>query len=265
MLSQIGVIYGVPVLYLWFPKSAEEVMAYLNHWDGIVRVFQCSDQVALEVSPFTFRRTCFYTTVIDLTKDLQQIWSTFDKKSCRYEINKSIKIPHSILINERWEDAIQLVNQSIGRKRYRRPISWREVQEIKRCCEVFSVVYENKVLVTHFVLVDYPVRARLLLSATEDRQNAVFRGLISALNRTLHWFEIQYYKEKGVQMYDFGGIVVDPDSPLYSIAQFKLSFGGNIISENNLWLSKHAAVRFCCSAAVRLTSLILKIVVRHRS
>jgi len=51
------------------------------------------------------------------------------------------------------------------------------------------------------------------------------------------------YKAKGVLIYDFGGFNPDKDSSEYSIGQFKLSFGAQVVSEPILYLARNPVVR----------------------
>jgi hypothetical protein len=97
--------------------------------------------------------------------------------------------------------------------------------------DVFVIYLEGRPMCAHALLLDKETRhARLLYSASrrlEDRESAY---QCSALNRLLHWHEIQTYQSEGFGCYDFGGITSDPND---GIARFKTSFGGAVVREQS--------------------------------
>jgi lipid II:glycine glycyltransferase (peptidoglycan interpeptide bridge formation enzyme) len=86
-------------------------------------------------------------------------------------------------------------------------------------------------------------RVRLLWSATRDRSSTEVKKIIGTINRYMHWREILYYKNIGVRIYDFGGVNLDKKSPTYTITQFKLSFGGDIIEEYDILLMRNKILK----------------------
>lgn len=64
------------------------------------------------------------------------------------------------------------------------------------------------------------------LAETDD---SGLRNLIGRANRYLHWHDIRLFKERGFQLYDFGGLDVEERSPKTAgIARFKRGFGGEV-------------------------------------
>ena len=57
------------------------------------------------------------------------------------------------------------------------------------------------------------------------------------------WQELRHYQAAGYRYYDFGGCELDKAAVDYAITQFKLSFGGDVVSEPMLFLAKNPAVR----------------------
>ena len=56
------------------------------------------------------------------------------------------------------------------------------------------------------------------------------RNLIGRANRYLHWHDIRLFKERGFDLYDFGGLDVDERTPKTAgIARFKRGFGGRVL------------------------------------
>jgi hypothetical protein len=55
------------------------------------------------------------------------------------------------------------------------------------------------------------------------------RNLIGRANRYLHWHDIRLLKDRGFELYDFGGLDVEERSPKTAgIARFKRGFGGEV-------------------------------------
>jgi Acetyltransferase (GNAT) domain len=55
------------------------------------------------------------------------------------------------------------------------------------------------------------------------------RNLIGRANRYLHWHDIRHFKERGFQLYDFGGLdVTERSEKTAGIARFKRGFGGDV-------------------------------------
>ena len=120
-------------------------------------------------------------------------------------------------------------------------------------CDVFVVESEDdEIIVAHVLLRDVPMRVRPVLTATIQRNDPQRRRLIGAFNRFLHWHEILHYRQEGIRYYDFGGVELRTDSPLYSITRFKQSFGGSVIRENTLRLSDNVALRLMLRGASRM-------------
>jgi hypothetical protein len=100
---------------------------------------------------------------------------------------------------------------------------------------VFSLVRsaaEGPELAWHALIVGSG-RARLLFSA-------IARGLpepwgpaaIGRANRLLHWKELLHFRDRGIAVYDFGGLALTPqDARLEGIDKFKRGFGGRVVTE----------------------------------
>ena len=55
------------------------------------------------------------------------------------------------------------------------------------------------------------------------------RNLIGRANRYLHWHDIRHFKERGYELYDFGGLdVTERSEKTAGIARFKRGFGGDV-------------------------------------
>lgn len=98
----------------------------------------------------------------------------------------------------------------------------------------FSAVWhEGEMIVFHSYICD-AADARLLHSASCFRgEGAADQAMIGRANKRLHWEDILYFKKKGLQRYDWGGIS-DFENP-NGIDAFKLKFGGDQITYYNVF------------------------------
>ena len=240
---------GMHSVRVWWPRDSTDVLPYLRQYP-FLSVMQCNDSLASDLAEVSFRSRPFHTSLLDLSLSEEELWSGLARKSCRHEISRARKTEHNVLINQQIDQARSLINQFINRTGYRKPISARDWNEMMVNCDVFVAQRGAETAAAHVLLRDEPHRIRLLLSATMDRSDSSQRSLAGALNRNLHWEEIVHYKRLGIRHYDFGGIDVRPNSPLYPISRFKLSFGGGVIKENTLRLAGNAVLRSMLRGAV---------------
>lgn len=98
---------------------------------------------------------------------------------------------------------------------------------------LFSAVwYGGEMIVFHSYIYD-DTDTRLLHSASCFREESADQSMIGRANKRLHWEDILYFKKKGLQRYDWGGIS-DFDNP-NGIDAFKLKFGGDKITYYNVF------------------------------
>jgi len=239
---------------IWWPNSPEDVFPLLSR-SPVVSVMQCGDEVASALGPHAFRSKPFYTSLIDLSLSENELWSRLDARSCRQPIRRARDIGCSISVNEDREQAFDLINRFIHLRPYRRPISTRAWRRDLEHGDVFTAKHEGRILAAHLVLVDRPLRARLLLGATARLEGGVQRTLMGGVNRYLHWFEFNYYKAESIPYYDLGGVDLNQKSPLYPITRFKLSFGGETVRQNILRLAANRGLRVALRELARVKQL----------
>ena len=89
---------------------------------------------------------------------------------------------------------------------------------------------DGAVLVQH-AYVAARARSYMLYSASVLAQSAdsSARNLVGRANRYLHWHDIRFFRDRGYDLYDFGGLDVTGRSEKTSrIAHFKRGFGGEV-------------------------------------
>ena len=251
MIALDAMFLGLHARQVWFPEHPEAAVAELDR-APLVDVMQCPAEVAKGLKPWAFHARVFHTSLIDLTRSEDELWAGLEKKTCRYQLNRARKLAGiTVLHNQRLDLAYRLIDDFILRTEFRERIAPDEWTRITACCDVFIALHDDRPLAVHVILVDAPQRARALISATADRSDGADRALVSALNRWLHWHEILHYRARGLPCYDFGGIVVDENSPEWSIAQFKLGFGGTTVTQHVVRLARNPLLRLALSARRR--------------
>lgn len=114
-----------------------------------------------------------------------------------------------------------------------RNLEWSFVEAL-HAINAFSLTkitnHEGKVMSWHGYRVDVQ-RATLLytMSTTFRESESEERNKIGRANRLLHFKDLLYFKELGVEHYDFGGWYAgEEDQELLRINQFKEGFGGTV-------------------------------------
>jgi hypothetical protein len=234
--------FKAKAMFAWWPQKVSDVLPLLNRAQVLI-LQQCPEALARELAPWVFKTKPFLTPLMDLTPTEKELWQKLDAESCRPRVRKAQKMDCKILLNEEVETARVLLNESIRRMRYREEISRSRWEADLHLHDIFLCKWQDAPMATHVIFRDPPDRVRLLSSGTVDRTDERFRTTVGPCNRLLHWHEFLHYRAKGFRWYDFGGYIHDKNAPDYSIAQFKLSFGPEVVSEPTLWLAKSPAVR----------------------
>lgn len=254
MLTTESRFFGFPELQIWWPECVAAVHELLPR-APILTVMQCSDAVAGDLRPYAFRERPFHTLMIDLSRSEQDLWSQLHSQSCQYKIRKAERLGCTVSINDDGDEAFTLINRLIRRRGYRRPMSRGEWSTALEHGDVCCARYQGRIAAAHVNLLDPPHRVRLLFSATAESDAALPDKVVSVANRYLHWIEWTHYRTVGIGHYDFGGVLLDPRSSQYSIARFKLSFGGELVASHILRLARNGAVRASLRQLARAKAL----------
>jgi lipid II:glycine glycyltransferase (peptidoglycan interpeptide bridge formation enzyme) len=182
-----------------------------------------------------------FTILIDLKQKQEDIFSQL-RKNTRYEINRAKerdRVTCETLFNlgemdkDKITRFIEYFNAfSDSKKRKELELNFSDLKQFydnNTLC-IRQAVNENESLIytTHAYAVS-DNRARLLYSASHfrDSEDSELRNLIGRANRFLHWADILFFKEMGLDYYDFGGWYGgQEDKEKLAINQFKESFGG---------------------------------------
>lgn len=216
---------------VWFPsyEQALEISRSLRP-NEIVRFFGASND--LGSLPRLVKHRRLQTARVDLSVGTEEVLKGMKKKSCRYEIRRAEKMLDQVEIEVNSAkahcDFLRIYNDFAEAKRIPRlPARW--LAEYSPHGETLVLYLKGQPLCCHLVLCDLQTRiVRLLHSGSRRLQTPEDAAACGALNRYLHWHEMQRYHAKGFLTFDFGGIRHAADN----FSRFKLSFGGAVVSEH---------------------------------
>lgn len=214
----------------WFPGRAEaaEISNSLRPYD-VARFFAVSpalNSVSHLVEQYRMRTVC-----IDLSAGLDAVLKGMKSTSCRYRIRRAEKMLERVAIETASEKANRdflTVYNNFSRAKGLPELAARWIQENSAHCETLVLYLDGDPLCTHLLLRDPQTSiVRLLHSGSRRLESPELAAACGALNRYLHWHEMQRYSAQGFANFDFGGIG-DSDDP---ITRFKLSFGGTVVTQ----------------------------------
>jgi len=189
--------------------------------------YVCKNKVDME----GFERNDRVTLIIDLTQDLDTIWGNMGKKSCRYEIKRAMREGIQVRLNQDYQEFYEL-NRTF-RQQKGLPVASEDFDVMRNYGPLFTAVLDGEIIGGQLYLEDnnhimwlYGASKRLEV----DKQKAI---IIGCANRLMIWEAIKYAKEKGIKVFDMGGIYTgeDRNDPRYTINTFKRSFGGELVTD----------------------------------
>jgi len=186
-----------------------------------------------------FKRKKEFTSVIDLTQDLDTIWNNFDKKSTKYGIRRAEREGIIIRKNQKYEEFLEMYNSFIKKRGIKSllevfGIKNISVKDLKKYGTLLVAEYDGEVIAGTFYLEDEShIEAWIGGSKRLDSDNKKKR-LIACANRLIDWEVIKYAKGKGIKEFDLGGLwsieEAEKDVSKKGINKFKLSFGGKTVT-----------------------------------
>lgn len=215
---------------IWFPnrERALEISRSLRS-NEIVRFFG----VAQELSPLPHlvKQRQLRTAWLDLSVGPEGMLKGMKRKSCRYEIRRAEKMLDRVEIevdSERARNDFLVIYRDFCKAKGLPSLPISRLREFSDHAETFVIYLDQKPLCCHLLLCDSESSiVRLLHSGSRRLQNPEHAAACGALNRYLHWYEMQRYHIQGFATFDFGGILMPDDD----FSQFKLSFGAVVVAE----------------------------------
>ena len=185
-------------------------------------------------TPLLFKEKKYITSVIDLTLSLDDISSKM-KSNYRNEVKRAGNEGVEFELTEEIDEFIKYYND-FASKRGLSSISKNNVTKYPNFV-LTKATYGNNILAYHVTYMDDDIKkASLLFSASNRLSDNVDTKLIGFANKYLHFKDFEYFKEMGYTIYDFSGLVEDPNNKQeYGIGLFKKGFGGEIVECKSIY------------------------------
>ena len=178
--------------------------------------------------PWYYKKARGVSAQSDLTKTIDDIMAGI-KSNTRNEIRRAEKEGCVFEFVDAIEEFVPFYNAFCDSKGLNDYTSYARLKKYKHLL-LTKVTHNGQTLAMHANILDPVGRIGVLIMSCSQRLDAgVDKKLIGWGNRYLHFKELEYLKQEGYEVYDWSGVVTDPSSPLYSIGQFKLAFGGKVV------------------------------------
>lgn len=221
MLEIEYIRHGFKTKTIWFSETPFDIRGY----DTVV-FHGCRKNVDVE----GFSKREFTTPIIDLTQDLDTIWKKMSKSSCRYAIRKAESKGVKVVINQRYEDFLDMNRRFRMKKDL--PAYNVNIDFMKKYGTLLISMIDGVILGGQFYLKD-DMHMRWLLGASNRLESANdLKSLIGDANKMLVWKAIMYAKDTNIEEFDLGGYYTGEkfDAQMEGINFFKKSFGGDVIT-----------------------------------
>lgn len=224
--------HGIKIGEEWFDLPRFDLLPRLD-------IFQA---IQMQTIPASVKKPkFFYTIVIDLEQDISNLMEKCNETT-RYEIKRANPDNNLVYIYDNSATEIQkftLFYNEFAKAKRLLPINVNKLKAYSIAGNLLLTKavskYNNATLVYHAYYYNKS-HTRLLNSASLYREmtDRKERKQIGMANRWLHWQDILYFKQQGLNIYDFGGWYNGTrDKEKVYINQFKEGFGGKIIQRYN--------------------------------
>lgn len=179
----------------------------------------------------------------DLLQDREEILQTFSKTR-RYEVRRAAQrdnLTVDFLCDIDEADLVEFEEYYNNFASQTHELSKLDIGKVRALCNSENFVLarikdaNGEILTVHGYVTDWEKQiAALFSSSSWFRENKEKSALIGRANGLLHYESMLYFKENGFQIYDWGGVYLGNENSHYmSVAAFKRSFGGKIVTFQN--------------------------------
>lgn len=232
----VDIIYKkgiIDVRHVWFCEKLLKSRNSMIFYHGIQNI-----------EPFKNKKIIVepqHSLIMDLTAEREEIYSNIRKK-IRYEIRRCQKenITFRYYTSKQMQGKDKLLHtfQRTYEEMYQAKgmnikFNLKQVEAYinDNSIEFTIAFHEETPLVFHSYISDEN-NVRFYYSASPFRTEGMDANLIASMNKGLHWFDIETFKNQGKKEYDWGGIS-NPDAP-NGIDNFKIGFGGKQVTYFNV-------------------------------
>lgn len=195
----------------------------------------------------------FTTLVLDLRCGLSDLEARFSKTT-RYEIARAMR--QGFMVTTSYGDHLAAFTERHRRfnaaKHLGPPLRSKDLARLSGHVSLYSVSNGPQWLADLMVIGD---ERRVRQWVTISDIWTASRAHTGYATRLAVWKSIADAKARGVETYDFGGIVRDREDPRHGITAFKSSFGGTEITERNTIVIHSTLIRRCYELRRRLARM----------
>jgi len=188
-----------------------------------------------------FHKQKEFTSIIDLTQDLETIWQRMNKNTTS-SIKRAKKEGITIQKCQVYERFFPIYQSFIHKKGFKSifdvfGVGTTTLKEMKNHGTLFVSCLDGELL-SGVLFLENQLTIESWISASKRLEvEQHMKNLVGCANRLLKWESIQYAKEKGMTEYDLGGLwpqnETEKDGEKRGINSFKLGFGGNIVTRHS--------------------------------
>jgi len=223
---------------IYYPEAAEI--------RGLGRSLRMNQIIYIRQAPQPFEaegpvvhHQVFRTSVVDLTRGTDELFEDLNRTS-RTQVRRierlrdRIEVRHNAGVDS---DFLAIYNEFVAVKRHSERLSSHRFQQIKPFTDIFVSYFDGRPLCAHAYVRDEKLkRVGLMLAGSTRLSGEDSPVFVGSVNRWLHWFEMQFYKSEGIELYDLGGTGTSTPQK-EAIARFKLSLGGKEVVEHNYMIA----------------------------
>jgi len=182
-----------------------------------------------------FDRINYFTTTIDLSQDIGEIWSKIKRQHKRH-IRRAQNDGTNITVSNNFEEFHKIYKRFLKLKNYDDPFGLNVPSSkfMQKYGILFIAKNEDKILGGNVYFLDKD-NVLLVNNAYQKIGNTIENNKRSYdANCYIHWEAIQYFKNLNVINYDLGGLKSDEikiHHKMSGLNYYKLSFGGDVFTQ----------------------------------
>lgn len=238
--------FGISHDVIWFASGEYTLKKY----NALITYFR-QHTMALPAK-YIVQSEVFYTLIIDLLQDRDIIFKNIAKNT-RYEIERAEREGIAVTrYDELCEEFTHfLVQHSIFNNHKHLGQSLTQSQLASHNLLLYKAALPDGTWLSYLLLTRDEERIRVWVFI--NNLELTSRSLVGYASRRLIWESICDAQDMGLRLYDFGGIVLDEQDPLYGVTRFKKAFGGELAEEKNSLVIPNPVIRALYRAYCELT------------
>ncbi len=169
-----------------------------------------------------------FTSIINLTRDLDTIWTNMSRGNCRKPINRAERAGVKIKLNQNYGEFYEMYRSVKKTKAVSGFLLSQE--DIKKNVTLFVAEFNGEIISGHGYLEDEDNMISWVIGSKRFEKAKERVTLVGNASKLIIWEAIKYAKDKGIKKFDMGTLAseeeAEGDEAKRNINFFKQSFGG---------------------------------------